>query len=276
MLNSIAKYIKKVISFERCTKRFIMVVNGAYREAHRFNHKYIGVEHYLLGIAKDADSVGANVLKGLGVDIKVLCDEIDKRVVRGTEKVTEKRLPRTLQARDAVKYAIEESHALNHKHVGTEHLLLGLLRVSDGLAAQVLNNLGVKLENAREKLTDLLSKGKVIIANRGKQKAGTIIKMLPFVSLASGIYPLVLIMLYRWPMENRHPDAFGFLLDIAFIIFLVLIPLGFICGLYYLIKVKTGHFGMKICAMLGTALSGFWICMFFVMLNSLETIHHVG
>ena len=115
-------------------------------------------------------------------------------------------------------------------------------------------------------------------ANESRQKQRTVINILPLVSLASGIYPLVLTMLLRWFVEIRHPDVFGFLVDIGSIVSLVLIPTGFICGLHYLVAVKTGNFGLRICAMLGTALSAFWICMFFVMLKQgfLSLVTHVN
>jgi ATP-dependent Clp protease ATP-binding subunit ClpC len=131
----------------------------ANQEAQRFNHEYIGTEHILLGLVKEGSGVGANVLKNLDVDIKKLRLEIEKLVKSGPDMVTMGKLPQTPKAKKVIEYAIEEARALNHNYVGTEHILLGLLRETEGIAAQVLMNLGLKLEDVRQEVLNLLGAG---------------------------------------------------------------------------------------------------------------------
>jgi len=145
--------------FERLTDRARKVMALANQEAQRFNHEYIGTEHILLGLVKEGSGVGANVLKALEIDLRKVRLEVEKLVKSGPEMVTMGKLPQTPRAKKVLEYAIEEARHLNHNYVGTEHLLLGLLREQDGVAAQVLMNLGVKLEEGREEVLNLLGAG---------------------------------------------------------------------------------------------------------------------
>ncbi|UCG59351.1 MAG: ATP-dependent Clp protease ATP-binding subunit [Phycisphaerales bacterium] len=145
--------------FERFTDRARKVMALANQEAQRFNHEYIGTEHILLGLVKEGSGVGATVLKNLDVDIKKLRLEIEKQVKSGPDMVTMGKLPQTPRAKKVIEYAIEEARALNHNYVGTEHILLGLLRESEGIAAQVLMSLGLKLEEIRQEVLNLLGAG---------------------------------------------------------------------------------------------------------------------
>ena len=145
--------------FERFTDRARKVMALANQEAQRFNHEYIGTEHILLGLVKEGSGVGATVLKNLDVDIKKLRLEVEKLVKSGPDMVTMGKLPQTPRAKKVIEYAIEEARALNHNYVGTEHILLGLLRESEGIAAQVLMNLGLKLEDVRQEVLNLLGAG---------------------------------------------------------------------------------------------------------------------
>ena len=131
----------------------------ANQEAQRFNHEYIGTEHILLGLVKEGSGVGANVLKNLDVDLRKVRLEVEKLVKSGPDMVTMGKLPQTPRAKKVIEYAIEEARSLNHNYVGTEHLLLGLLREHEGVAAQVLMNLGLKLEEVREEVLNLLGAG---------------------------------------------------------------------------------------------------------------------
>jgi ATP-dependent Clp protease ATP-binding subunit ClpC len=131
----------------------------ANQEAQRFNHEYIGTEHILLGLVKEGSGVGANVLKNLDVDLRKVRLEVEKLVKSGPDMVTMGKLPQTPRAKKVIEYAIEEARNLNHNYVGTEHLLLGLLREHEGVAAQVLMNLGLKLEEVREEVLNLLGAG---------------------------------------------------------------------------------------------------------------------
>jgi ATP-dependent Clp protease ATP-binding subunit ClpC len=145
--------------FERFTDRARKVMALANQEAQRFNHEYIGTEHILLGLVKEGSGVGANVLKNLDVDLRKVRIEVEKLVKSGPDMVTMGKLPQTPRAKKVIEYAIEEARNLNHNYVGTEHLLLGLLREHDGVAAQVLMNLGLKLEEVREEVLNLLGAG---------------------------------------------------------------------------------------------------------------------
>ena len=156
--------------FERFTDRARKVMALANQEAQRFNHEYIGTEHILLGLVKEGSGVGANVLKNLDVDLRKVRLEVEKLVKSGPDMVTMGKLPQTPRAKKVIEYAIEEARNLNHNYVGTEHLLLGLLREHDGVAAQVLMNLGLKLEEVREEVLNLVGSrcGKRRTASAGK------------------------------------------------------------------------------------------------------------
>src|SRR3984957_7183889 len=145
--------------YERFTDRARKVMQLANQEAQRFNHEYIGTEHILLGLVKEGSGVAANVLKNLDVDLRKIRLEVEKIVQSGPDMVTMGKLPQTPRAKKVIEYAMEEARNLNHNYVGTEHLLLGLLREQEGVAAQVLMNLGMKLEDVREEVLNLLGHG---------------------------------------------------------------------------------------------------------------------
>ena len=145
--------------YERFTDRARKVMQLANQEAQRFNHEYIGTEHILLGLVKESSGVAANVLKNLDVDLRKIRLEVEKLVQSGPEMVTVGKLPQTPRAKKVIEYSMEEARNLNHSYVGTEHILLGLLREQEGVAAQVLMNLGLKLEDVREEVLNLLGHG---------------------------------------------------------------------------------------------------------------------
>jgi len=144
--------------FERFTDRARKVMQLANQEAQRFNHEYIGTEHVLLGLVKEGSGVAANVLKNLDIDLRKIRMEVEKIVqtTNGGDNVVMGKLPHTPRAKKVIEYSIEEARNLNHNYVGTEHLLLGLLREQEGVAAQVLMNLSLKLEDVREEVLNLL------------------------------------------------------------------------------------------------------------------------
>jgi ATP-dependent Clp protease ATP-binding subunit ClpC len=130
--------------YERFTDRARKVMVLANQEAQRFNHEYIGTEHVLLGLIKEGSGVAANVLKNLGIDLKHIRLKDEKLVQSGPDMVTMGKLPHTPRTKKVIEHAMEESLRLGHNYVGTEHLLLGLVREKEGVAAQALSNL--KLE----------------------------------------------------------------------------------------------------------------------------------
>ena len=155
--------------YERFTDRARKVMQLANQEAQRFNHEYIGTEHVLLGLVKEGSGVAANVLKNLDVDLRKIRLEVEKLVQSGPEMVTMGKLPQTPRAKKVIEYSMEEARNLNHNYVGTEHILLGLLREQEGVAAQVLMNLGLKLEEVREEVLNLLGHG---LEGEGSERGG--------------------------------------------------------------------------------------------------------
>ena len=156
--------------YERFTDRARKVMQLANQEAQRFNHEYIGTEHILLGLIKEGSGVAANVLKNLDVDLRKIRLEVEKLVQSGPDMVTMGKLPQTPRAKKVIEYSMEEARNLNHNYVGTEHILLGLLREQEGVAAQVLMNLGLKLEDVREEVLNLLGHG--VEGPEGAERSG--------------------------------------------------------------------------------------------------------
>jgi nanoRNase/pAp phosphatase (c-di-AMP/oligoRNAs hydrolase) len=142
---------------ERFTDRARKVMALANQEAQRFNHEYIGTEHVLLGLVKEGSGVAANALKSLGLDLRKVRQEVEKLCKSGPDYELRGNLPQTPRVKKAIEYAIEEARNLNHNYVGTEHLLLGLIREQEGVAARVLCNLGLDLEDVQLATRKILS-----------------------------------------------------------------------------------------------------------------------
>jgi hypothetical protein len=143
--------------YERFTDRARKVMQFANQEALRLNHEYIGTEHILLGLIREGSGVGANVLQNLDIDLKTVRLEVEKIVMGGPATLeVGLKLPKTPRAKRALEFAIAEARQLNHSYVGTEHLLLGLVREGEGVAAQVLVNMGLRLDDVREEVLNLL------------------------------------------------------------------------------------------------------------------------
>jgi ATP-dependent Clp protease ATP-binding subunit ClpA len=142
--------------YERFTVRARKVMWLANEEAKRLYHEYVGTEHILLGLVKEGAGVAAIVLKNLDIRLPKIRLEVEKIVQAGPDLPTLGKLPLTPRAKKVVEYARDEGRNLNHNYVGTEHLLLGLLREQEGVAAQVLMNLGLRLEDARQEVLTLL------------------------------------------------------------------------------------------------------------------------
>jgi ATP-dependent Clp protease ATP-binding subunit ClpC len=142
--------------FDRFTDRAKKVMNLARQEAQRFNHEYLGTEHILLGLVQEGSGVAANVLKNMNIDPNKIRTEVEKVVKTGPSMVTMGQLPFTPRAKKVLELSMEEASNLGHNYIGTEHLLLGLIKENEGIAAQVLMNLGVKLEDVREEVLEFL------------------------------------------------------------------------------------------------------------------------
>jgi len=142
--------------FDRFTDRAKKVMSFARQEAMKFNHEYIGTEHILLGLVQEGSGVAANVLKNMSIDLEKIRHEVEKIVKTGPSMVTMGQLPFTPRAKKVLELSLEEASQLSHNYIGTEHLLLGLIRENEGIAAQVLMNLGVKLDEVREEVLEFL------------------------------------------------------------------------------------------------------------------------
>jgi ATP-dependent Clp protease ATP-binding subunit ClpC len=121
-------------------------------EAQRFNHEFIGTEHLLLGLIRGGAGVAATVLHEAGVDLRLVRISVERLIESGPDMVTMGRLPQTPAAKRVIEYAIEEAGHLGHDYVGTEHLLLALLREQGGIAAGVLTDLGLRIDDIRAKV----------------------------------------------------------------------------------------------------------------------------
>ncbi len=142
--------------FGRFTQRVQKVLLLAQEEAKSFNHNVIGTEHILLGLVREGAGIAAKVLISMGVDLNRIRMEIEKLIGRGNAQLVSQSISYTPRAKKVIELAIEEGQNLGHNYVGTEHLLLGLIREGEGIAAQVLNNLGVDLAKARKAVLDML------------------------------------------------------------------------------------------------------------------------
>ncbi len=141
--------------FGRFTERAQQVLVLAQEEAKRLNHNFIGTEHLLLGLAREGSGIAARALQGMNIDLNAVRQEVERITPKG-EKVIQQGISYTPRAKRVVELAIEESQNLGHNYVGTEHLMLGLVREGEGIAAQVLSNMGIDLKRARKEVIQLL------------------------------------------------------------------------------------------------------------------------
>ncbi|HEX2095384.1 MAG TPA: ATP-dependent Clp protease ATP-binding subunit [Longimicrobiaceae bacterium] len=138
------------------TDRVRKVLAMAREEAIRLQHDYVGTEHILLGLIREGEGVAAAVLQNLSVDLEQIQERVEESVRRGKATIALGELPYTSRAKKVLEFAMAEARELNHSYVGTEHLLLGLLREEKGIAAEVLGQLGITLEDARRETLKLL------------------------------------------------------------------------------------------------------------------------
>ena len=142
--------------FEKFSERARRVLSLAQEEAQRFNHNYIGTEHILLGLVRETEGVAARVLSGLSVDLTKVRSAVEFIIGRG-ERPAQGEIGLTPRAKKVVELAVDEARRMNHTYIGTEHLLIGLLREGEGVAAGVLESLGVNLEKVRAETHRILS-----------------------------------------------------------------------------------------------------------------------
>lgn len=135
--------------FERFTEHARHVMSLANQEAQRFGHEYIGTEHILWALAKEVQGVAAAVLEHFGVDLKPLRKEVETLLDARPHCETVEKLSPSTQAQEVIAHAVEEARSLDHNYIGTEHLLLGMMRNSEMTSAQVLGNLGLNMDAVR-------------------------------------------------------------------------------------------------------------------------------
>ena len=153
--------------FERFTEKAIKVIMVAQEEARRLGHNFVGTEQILLGLIGEATGVAAKVLKSMGVTLKDARVEVEKVIGRGSGFVAVE-IPFTPRAKRVLELSLEEARQLGHNYIGTEHLLLGLIREGEGVAARVLENLGVDLAKARTQVIRMLGETAEVTSGGGK------------------------------------------------------------------------------------------------------------
>ena len=141
--------------FERFTDRTRRVVVLAQEEARMLNHNYIGTEHILLGLIREGDGYAARTLESLGISLDAVRQQVEEIIGRG-QQAPSGHIPFTPRAKKVLELSLRESLQLGHNYIGTEHILLGLLREGDGVAAQVLVTLGADLNRVRQQVIQLL------------------------------------------------------------------------------------------------------------------------
>src|SRR3990172_3620623 len=142
--------------FEKFTERARRVLTLAQEEAQRFNHNYISTEHMLLGLVREGDGVAAKVLANMGVDLNKVRSAVEFIIGKGDRAVGGE-MGLTPRAKKVIELAVDEARRMNHHYIGTEHLLLGLIREGEGIAASVLESLGVNLDRVRAEVNRILS-----------------------------------------------------------------------------------------------------------------------
>jgi ATP-dependent Clp protease ATP-binding subunit ClpC len=143
--------------FERFTDRARRAVVQAQDEARMLNHDFIGTEHILLGLVGEGQGVAAKALESLGVSMEAVRQRVEDIVPPGQVEVRTGHIPFTPRAKKVLELSLSEAKLLGHRYIGTEHILLGLLREGEGVAAQVLTGLGADLDGVRERVIQLLA-----------------------------------------------------------------------------------------------------------------------
>jgi ATP-dependent Clp protease ATP-binding subunit ClpC len=156
--------------FEKFSERARKVLTYAQEEAQRFNHNYIGTEHILLGLVREQEGVVARVLTNLGIDLNKVRAAVEFIIGRG-EKPVSGEIGLTPRAKKVIELAVDEARRMNHSYIGTEHLLVGLLREGEGVASGVLESLGVTLDKVRAETQKVLSQSAPSAPGQGTRSA---------------------------------------------------------------------------------------------------------
>ena len=153
--------------FEKFSERARRVLSLAQEEAQRFNHNYIGTEHILLGLVRENEGTAAKALGGLGIELNKIRSAVEFIIGKG-DTAASGEIGLTPRAKKVIELAVDEARRLNHHYIGTEHLLIGLMREGEGVAAGVLESLGVTLDKVRGETNSVLNKD----ARSSKRRSG--------------------------------------------------------------------------------------------------------
>jgi len=141
--------------FKRFTERARRVIILAREEAELYRHEYLGTEHILQGVVKDGGGIAVAIIQKAGADLKELKSELEKNLPRSSNSLIIGDIPFTSRAKKVLEFAVEEARSLNHNYIGTEHLLLGLLKEKEGVACLVLNSFGMYFDDVKEKIAEM-------------------------------------------------------------------------------------------------------------------------
>lgn len=154
-----------MMMFGRFTERAQKVLALAQEEAVRLGHNNIGTEHILLGLVREDEGIAAKALMALGLGLEKIQNEVESLIGRGQGEPSN--IAYTPRAKKVIELSMDEARKLGHTYVGTEHILLGLIREGEGVAARVLNNLGVSLNKARQQVMQLLGSSEAVSSHQG-------------------------------------------------------------------------------------------------------------
>jgi excisionase family DNA binding protein len=186
--------------FDRFTKRARHVLSLAQEEAQRLQHNYIGTEHLLLGLTREGEGIAGQVLSKLGIEAEQIRTSVEAIIGHGERVVPVGSMPLTPRTKEVIELAVDEAKRLKHRFVGTEHLLLGLIREGEGVAAKILESLGLQLEQVRTETLQVLQlhEQEEIAA----AKSSSLEEMLPLLDVMPGlICPTC---------KTRSPDFFRY------------------------------------------------------------------
>ena len=141
--------------FKRFTERARRVIILAREEAELYRHEYLGTEHILQGVVKDGGGIAVAIIQKTGADLTKLRSELEKKLPRSSNSLIIGDIPFTSRAKKILEFAVEEARSLNHNYIGTEHLLLGLLKEKEGVACRILNGFSIYFEDVKEKIVEM-------------------------------------------------------------------------------------------------------------------------
>ena len=213
--------------FEKFSERARRVLSLAQEEAQRFNHNYIGTEHILLGLVRETDGVAARVLSSLNVELSKVRSAVEFIIGRG-ERPSPGDIGLTPRAKKVIELAVDEARRLSHHYIGTEHLLIGIMREGEGVAAGVLESLGVSLDKVRAETTRILNQS----VSQGKSQSRSSTRTPTLDQLGIDLTSFYQFGINRNGVGWRCPPGKNVTALWIRIVMLSFIPEGLICNLW--------------------------------------------